>query len=256
VTIQNYTRYNTEDLLALANRWEKTLVENGRRTPSGGFLPVAPNQIPAESGKITIRDYSPSSPFTERRFWNGSRSESVRERNYAYSEGGYRTDGGEVAIILPGKIYVDLVEALTSMGEDEPTIPFDMLKTVWRKLASMYGDPRSDENMKLNERTVPTDLNVRIEAKRESKRPKIEAVLAARLKLRAKLWSVVYYQTRSVREVERALRCIAVANRHAARGGMPVIDAERYEAILIELRELADTSRAYRNHVTSETPSS
>jgi hypothetical protein len=254
MTIKNYTRYNTEDLLALANRWEKTLLDNGHRSLATLKPPVIRPDHPND-GKIIFRDYSPTHPFTERRVWSGHRSEVVRERNYAYTHTNYSSDGGEIAIILPGKIYVDPIEALTSMSADEPQIPFDMFKTLWRRISDMYLAERRDEAVrKLNERSVPTDLAVRLSEKRGAKRPKADGITVAREKLRSKLWTVVYYQERSVKEIERAIRGMVIANRHATRGEMPTLDEDRLRALLVELRDMTSTSRKYREHLMQVVP--
>jgi len=250
--IENFTRYNTNDLLALINRYESLLLQHGLRN-TATYFPEERNPNSESEGKFLIRDYAPSSPYTDRYKWNGRLRETTRERNYCYSDRDYRCDGGEIAIIPPGKIYVDPIEALTSMEADEPSIPSDMLTKLWMTINETYleGHQRRDEKTSLAARSVPTDLSVRITTKRASRRPKEAAAQVARKQLGNKLWTVTYYQERGARELTRALRGITIANKHAARAGMPEVDASQLEELLKTLDELTSTARKYKDHVNS-----
>lgn len=250
--IENFTRYNTNDLIALINRYESLLLQHGYREKAT-YLPVVRNPNNDGEGKFVFRDYAPTSPYTERYHWSGHHRVSKRERNYCYSDRDYRSDGGEVAIIPPGKIYVDPIEALTSMEADEPSIPSDMLTKLWMTIGETYVEDhgRRDEKTSLAARSVPTDLSVRITMKRAAKRPKEAAAQVARGHLGNKLWTVTYYQERGTRELTRALRGIKIVNKHAARAGMPEVDASQLEEMLKTLDELTSTARKYKDHVNS-----
>lgn len=250
--IVNFTRYNTDDLLALINRWESLLLTHGFREKAK-FFPEVPTSDNDKYGTFTFRDYAPSNPFTDRYFWNGRHRESKRERNYCYADRDYRCDGGEIAIIPPSKIYVDPIEALTSMEADEPHIPSEMLTKLWMTIGSTYLEEhkRRDEKEALAVRSVPTDLIVRISTKRATRRPKAASVQIARQKLGSKLWSVHYYQERSARELSRALKGMKIANKHAVRAGMPELEVAQIEQMIQTLEEMGRSSRKYKDHVLS-----
>jgi hypothetical protein len=139
------------------------------------------------------------------------------------------------------------------MEADEPSIPSDMLTKLWMTINETYleGHQRRDEKTSLAARSVPTDLSVRITTKRASRRPKEAAAQVARKQLGNKLWTVTYYQERGAREIARALRGIKIANKHAARAGMPEVDASQLEELLKTLDELTSTAQKYKDHVNS-----
>ena len=135
--IKNYTRYNTEDLLALFDAAESELRGRGlspQRAARNMYTRV-PDPI---DPTVTFKDYGPSDPYTVTKRWDpqASRYASSRVRKYIKGVAAYKSDG-DIRIIPPGKIYTNALEALAATSGSE-VIPAAMMEALAARVVSLY----------------------------------------------------------------------------------------------------------------------
>ena len=138
--IKNFTRYNTEDLIAIFDAIESrlTTVE-----PGGVYM----YSMYSRTGKVdvqisstaTFKDYKPSQHFKLHRPWDNSqgRMVSVRIRQHIKATPGWKRDP-DIRLVPPEMIHVDPLSALAAVEEN--TIPEEMLTALVTRIASLYSE--------------------------------------------------------------------------------------------------------------------
>jgi hypothetical protein len=250
VHIVNYTRYNTEDLLALVNAVEEGLKQQGCR--EAGFAWTGGNQP-----QIVFRDYSTKIMWVRQSRYDEAANKYVSSqvRNYVETSSSWNRIGGELAVVPPGKIHEDPLEALTAMsGDGAQRIPAAMLGDLWRGLIQFYPVARETQVSpsypnhsgtsagEVLAKKVPSRMGVRIEDRRGEKRPASDRNAKSRNNCRQRLTSATYYAKRAKDDAERASRDIAIAERHAAKMG---------HSLEIDMKELEDAMSIIDFYVSS-----
>ena len=220
VLITNYTRYASEDLLAMVNAVEAGLKESG--CPDTGFQWSA-------RPRIVFRKYGTKIMWRHRRVHDEvtGRYGQVRVRNYTSVGTIWNTIGGQIGLVPPGKIYEDPLSELAALSDDGlKRIPYLMLVDLWSCIVNMY--PTSRETRNLNDSTAadtlsrmpPTNLQVRIESTCGEKRPIQDSKARSRELYKKKLRRARYYANRAREAAMRAERALTVARGHALRSGV------------------------------------
>jgi hypothetical protein len=132
--IKNYTRYNTEDLLALFDAAESEL--RGR-----GLSPQrveSPYRMGVIDAVVSFKDYSPSDSFTTKSHWDNDarRYISYELRRYVKEVETWKPSPN-IRLIPPSKIYTNPMEALASTAGDE-VIPRAMMEALAERIATLY----------------------------------------------------------------------------------------------------------------------
>jgi hypothetical protein len=239
IRVNNYTRYNTDDLMVLLNACEESLnaIDKDIIKP---LLPLLAAPTDASLAQINIRDYNPSGLWRDERRFDPKINRYVHARvrkltDYDSSWGSCEVD---IAVVPPGKMYADPLEAMTAMAEDVTTISTEMLTSLWRTMQAAYLLRCSHGSLRAQAEAVdhPT-TTVRIEARREGKRSVDSSAATYRAKLVSKLRTSRYYGARSVDAGERVVRSLNIGNKHAKRANLPPVDVEEIERLIGELRE-------------------
>tara|TARA_Y100000310_G_scaffold310777_1_gene356377 strand:- start:203 stop:1069 length:867 start_codon:yes stop_codon:yes gene_type:complete len=118
--IENFTRYNTEDLQALLDSVEKAIQARGK-VPQRARLHPHKDEEGRIGPTVTVKDYSPSEPYltvsayVPRPGGGGGSNQNIRVRAYVKHKTGYLgTSAADIRIIQPNKLFVDPVEALAA----------------------------------------------------------------------------------------------------------------------------------------------
>ena len=248
VELINYTRYNTSDLLALLNAVEEQIASHG----------VAPITVRPHSrhASFTFRDYCPKKKWRTKREWDRSTNQSrTRQiRNYEQMTANWDVPGGTLGVILPGSIYADAIEELSSVTQDEPVMPFEMLRVICSSIVDMY--PASREHAAGTDQLVSSLLtmpiaghSVRIDPKRNAKKPQSEKNLEQRRKYLSKLDTMRFYAKRAIEASENLLKDWRIAEKHGKSLGMscgPTHDLERaIENLILCQKEVRDNMNTY-----------
>jgi hypothetical protein len=111
--IINSTRYNTNDIVAVFDRYEEALDAGGQD--------VRPDRA-RDEGQVMIGDYSPTSMTYTRRVWmgpiNGGSYSEQTVRVYVRGSGLTTRHLRDVGLIKPSKLYDNPVEALSAPRVD------------------------------------------------------------------------------------------------------------------------------------------
>lgn len=188
--IKNYTRYNTEDLLALFEAAESELRGKG----------LSPQRVESHYGLgvidavVSFKDYSPSDSFTTKSHWDNEarRYISYALRRYVKEVENWKPSPN-IRIIPPSKIYTNPLEALASTAVDE-VIPRAMMETLAERIATLYRDGQYPQLVALL-----AGMTVRIMPKRAATVDKAEKERVARDAAR-KTWRESSYTLGKVRQ--------------------------------------------------------
>lgn len=131
--IINTTRYNTEDIVGVFNRYEELLLRSG--------VAVSANRN-REHGQVKLGDYSPKFLSYERNVWtpNGFQRETVP----CYVRGPMTTTRHlrDVGLVRPSKLYENPVEALSAPRvEGSEVVPVKFVMQFVTDAVSMCYDP-------------------------------------------------------------------------------------------------------------------
>jgi hypothetical protein len=203
--IKNYTRYNTEDLLALFEAAESELRGKGlspQRAARNMYTRV-PDPI---DPTVTFKDYGPSDPYTVTKRWDpqASRYASSSVRKYIKGVAAYKSDG-DIRIIPPGKIYTNALKALAATSGSE-VIPAAMMEALAARVVSLYMNPVTTSggvNAEVAVRLLLAGMTVRIMPRRAAAVDTAEKVRVARAAAR-KTWRGTNHSLEKTRQYTEA----------------------------------------------------
>jgi hypothetical protein len=200
--IKNYTRYNTEDLLALFEAAESELRGKGlspQRAARNMYTRV-PDPI---DPTVTFKDYGPSDPYTVTKRWDpqASRYASSSVRKYIKGVAAYKSDG-DIRIIPPGKIYTNALKALAATSGSE-VIPAAMMEALAERVVSLYMNPNAVAGPWASIRLLLAGMTVRIMPRRAAAVDTAEKVRVARAAAR-KTWRGTNHSLEKTRQYTEA----------------------------------------------------
>ena len=128
LTIANSTRYNTDDLLALFNSYEDSIVSCGH----------TPRLDAPHTSMVDVVDYKPGRIYANRDLWDETEQRSVTTRVYQYVKplSWSITSRSVVGLVPPDRLYDNPVEALTKI--DSAFAPPLMVEQITARLAGLY----------------------------------------------------------------------------------------------------------------------
>jgi hypothetical protein len=203
-TISNFTRYNTNDLLALLEVVEKRVVKH-----IGGASPTSIITWKPDAEKIPtvviLKTYTPGSVWETYTNYNNGKKEQSKTRLYVKSSG--HVGSNEVRILDPAKMWDSPPEALAAA--EAGTIPKGAVIALARRFYKLYqgGDGISKETDRLP--------SIRIENKQQKKVDSEERRRSAHSRA-YKAWSSIDYPLGKViysfglieKTVERGLKVL------------------------------------------------
>jgi hypothetical protein len=217
VMLTNYTRYDSEDLLALVNLVEAGLNDHGCQVQWTGTQP-----------RILFRKYATKTVWKN---WNDYDADGGRQmsqvRNYTSTTSIWNAIGGGIGIVIPGKIFDDPLAELAALSEEGTRhIPYAMFRALWSAIIHLYPTGReAPAGYKLTAeeallRECPSDLQVRIKRTSGDKRVVVDAQSKSKELYRKKLRRARYYATRARDAAKRAAAALEIARKHALRSGI------------------------------------
>jgi len=128
LTIENSTRYNTDDLVGLFNRYEDNLVAAGH----------TPRLDSCHTSTVDVVDYKPGRIYVDRTRWNEQTQRSVPTRDYQYVKpmSWSITTRNVIGLVPPDRLYDNPVEALTKL--DAALAPPLMVEQILTRIAGFY----------------------------------------------------------------------------------------------------------------------
>jgi hypothetical protein len=128
LTIENSTRYNTDDLVGLFNRYEDNLVAAGH----------TPRLDSSHTSTVDVVDYKPVCIYVDRNQWSvpNNRSVSVRDYQYVKPMSWAITSRNVMGLVPPERLYDNPVEALTKA--DSALAPPLMVEQILTRIAGFY----------------------------------------------------------------------------------------------------------------------
>lgn len=187
--INNYTRYNTDDIRAILERIEKesnfTGWRNGMQT-------------------LTINEFNPSNPYVTTR----SGYATVQTKRYVSKTMWSRP--GQMSMLTPGKIYENPLQELVQEGEQE--VPKDMVQAIGASLWT-----RGHRTAWTSNAPNYADMRIRVMKKAAQKKPKNEksAVEARDKYAKTNVQTLEWASSRAYNEVRRlAQKHLGVAETH------------------------------------------
>jgi hypothetical protein len=248
VEVINYTRYNSSDLLSLINAVEEAIASHG----------VTPNirRPHFRQASFTFRDYNPKKKWRSKREYDIPAGKMVvrQVRNYEQMTANWDVVGGTLGLIPPGSIYADAIEELSSVTQDVPVVPFEMLRVICKSIVDMYPSSREyaagTETLVSSLITLPiAGQTVRIDGKRSAKKPQNDKNLEQRRKYVGKVRVMGYYAKRSLEAAERLLKDWRISEKHGKSLGMscgPTHELERaIEILVLCQKDIRDNLNTY-----------
>lgn len=231
VPILNCTRYETEDLVAICN-----LIEERVAAATGNLWP-ADTRFPTGEQCINFLDYTTKNHTIKHRTWNAKANSWIfsEVRNYTSGMGTWNTTAGEVRLVPPGKLYIDPIEALAA---DASAAPKAFRQAVYDELISIYPQARNCKSA-MNQ-PLPDGLQLRINSRKATKRPKREMNEVARAHLKRKAWNSKYYAGRAIDALHDCMKEMRIGNGHAKKCSHPAIDYSEVENMLVDLSAFRD----------------
>ena len=130
--INNFTRYNTEDLIAIFDAIESRLT-----TVEPGGVHTYKRKVDVQiSSTATFKDYKPSQHFKLHRRWDNSQGRMVSVRIRQHIKASARWRDPDIRLVPPEMIHLDPLSALAAAEEN--TIPGEMLTALVTRIASLY----------------------------------------------------------------------------------------------------------------------
>lgn len=233
VELINYTRYNSEDLIALMEAVETAIESHGIKCNPPGPLTLA-----GKKAQFEFKDYNPKHKWRRTRTWDTAANKmTFREiRTYTSTTADWSVPGGIVSVIPPGQVYADAIEELSSVVNAEACIPFAMLSALWSDVVNLY--PASREGVggtpvktvgDVIGKTPAAGLRVRIEPNRAVKKPVSAKGLEAKRKYEAKLRGMIYNGKRAAGAAEHMLKDWRIAEKHGKPIGLSCGSTEELE---------------------------
>lgn len=152
-TINNFTRYNTDDLLALLEHVEKKVMAHAQCVLPVNVVPWQPNsaRIPRT---IILKTYNPASVYETFTDSINGKKKTRKVRLYVKDIGNHATN--EVRLLEPQKMWDTPTEALAAAATG--TLPVEAVQALAARFHKLYhGAPGLQKNEKLP--------SIRIEAK-------------------------------------------------------------------------------------------
>lgn len=233
VELINYTRYNSEDLIALMEAVETAIESHGIKCNPPGPLTLA-----GKKAQFEFKDYNPKHKWRRTRTWDTAANKMtfMEIRTYTATAADWSVPGGIVSVIPPGQVYADAIEELSSVVDAEACIPFAMLSALWSDVVNLY--PASREGVggtpvktvgDVIGKTPAAGLRVRIEPNRAVKKPVSAKGLEAKRKYEAKLRVMIYNGKRAAGAAEDMLKGWRIAEKHGKPNGLSCGSTEELE---------------------------
>lgn len=166
--VLNYTRYNTDDLIALVNAVERVIPTNtwrhGRPVLSNTALRVG---VQGKEPVLTFKVFT-GAP-RENSKWNGQHRQIINRRLMAPSRWRYPL---EMRCIPPEKVHANPIESLAASTAEQEVLPASMVAEIVEKMTSLYEHWQYKYGSQTPDQPVISGLMVRIERKRAATEPK------------------------------------------------------------------------------------
>jgi hypothetical protein len=158
IPIRNFTRYNTDDLIAIQVRVEAYLVTRG-----------APLTALNRVDNIEFHHYEPGDPSAKNKKWNGKGYDVTETRKYVGAMSYARPE--RVQLLVPKLLYENPLEAL-AVSSDAEIAPAEMVQRIAMDIVRRYEFDEWHYRDSSGKAELTTDgLTLRIEAKVQSKKP-------------------------------------------------------------------------------------
>ena len=120
-TVENYTRYNTDDIIALMSAIEEAIYPDGVKPVAAQVWRPRVGRVNS-SGTLRFKVYSPK-PGSE---------------NFVKGRGAHYVSSEDVRIVVPERLYDSPVEALASTAEGGHRVPYKLMEQLVEALVTRY----------------------------------------------------------------------------------------------------------------------